>query len=41
MASKGKAGKAKRGAAEEDPEAIVFISEVHEAFGEGFGSITG
>lgn len=27
--------------AEEDPEAIVFISEVHEAFGEGFGSITG
>ena len=27
--------------AEEDPEAIVFISEVHEAFGEGFGNITG
>lgn len=27
--------------AEEDPEAIVFISEVHEAFGEGFGSIAG
>ncbi len=27
--------------AEEDPEAIVFISEVHEAFGEGFGSIQG
>lgn len=27
--------------AEEDPEAIVFISEIHEAFGEGFGSITG
>ena len=27
--------------AEEDPEAIVFISEVHEAFGEGFGSIEG
>ncbi len=27
--------------AEADPEAIVFISEVHEAFGEGFGSITG
>lgn len=27
--------------AEADPEAIVFISEVHEAFGEGFGNITG
>lgn len=27
--------------AETDPEAIVFISEVHEAFGEGFGNITG
>ena len=25
--------------AEADPEAIVFISEVHEAFGEGFGNI--
>lgn len=27
--------------ADEDPEAIVFISEVHEAFGEGFGNIQG
>lgn len=27
--------------AQEDPEAIVFINEVHEAFGEGFGSING
>ena len=27
--------------AEADPEAIVFISEVHEAFGEGFGNIAG
>lgn len=27
--------------AEVDPEAIVFISEVHEAFGEGFGNIAG
>ncbi len=27
--------------AEADPEAIVFISEIHEAFGEGFGNITG
>lgn len=26
---------------EADPEAIVIISEVHEAFGEGFGSIEG
>ncbi len=27
--------------ADADPEAIVFISEVHEAFGEGFGNING
>lgn len=27
--------------ADEDPEAIVFICEIHEAFGEGFGNIQG